>query len=156
EERSQGRLKTVLPGAASEALRGFARRHQLTVNTLVQGAWALLLARYSGEDDVVFGAVTAGRGAPLAGIDSMGRPFINTLPGRARVPERTPAVPWLQGLQERQAAARQFEHTPLARVQAWSDVPAGTALFESLLSFENYPLDDTTREKAAAALAIGG
>ena len=122
----------------------------------MQGAWALLLSRYSGEEDVVFGAVTAGRGAPLAGIDSMVGVFVNTLPVRARVPEKATAAPWLRALQARQATARQFEHAPLVRVQEWSELPAGTPLFESILAFENYPLDDTLRDEMSSALTVGG
>jgi non-ribosomal peptide synthase protein (TIGR01720 family) len=156
EERVQSRRQTVLPGEVSDALRAFARRHQLTLNTVLQGAWALLLARSGGADDVVFGAVTAGRGAPIPGIESMVGLFVNTLPVRVRIPRRLPAAPWLGRLQERQAAARQFEHTPLARVQSWSEVPAGEALFASILSFGNYPVDEALREDAGTALTIGG
>ncbi len=148
--------RAVLPAVASDALRAFARRHQLTLNTLAQGAWALLLARASDEDDVVFGAVTAGRGAPLPGIDSMVGLFVNTLPVRAKVPHRTSAVPWLVRLQETQVAARHFEHTPLPKVRAWSELSAGAPLFESILGFENYPLDEALREDVGATAVVAG
>ena len=148
--------QTLLGAAASDALGAFARRHQLTPNTLAQGAWALLLARAGGRDDVVFGTVTAGRGAPLAGIETMVGLLINTLPVRVRVPRRTPAVAWLRGLQEAQVAARQFEHTPLPQVRAWSEVPTGAALFDSIMAFENYPLDEALRQDAATAVVIAG
>ncbi|HEX3529040.1 MAG TPA: non-ribosomal peptide synthase/polyketide synthase [Thermoanaerobaculia bacterium] len=156
EDRPHQRRRLLLPAAASDALGAFARHHQLTLNTLLQGAWALLLARHSGEEEVVFGGVTAGRGAPLPGIESMVGLFSNTLPVRVRVPGAAPLIPWLQRLQERQAAARQFEYTPLSRVQAWSAVPAGTPLFDTILTFENYPLDDALRHEAGAALAVSG
>ncbi|MEP7122425.1 MAG: condensation domain-containing protein, partial [Byssovorax sp.] len=72
----------VFTADESASLTAFARQHQLTLSTLVQGAWALLLARYSGEDDVLFGATVSGRGAPVPGIDRMVGLFINTLPVR--------------------------------------------------------------------------
>jgi non-ribosomal peptide synthetase component F len=125
----------------SEALRAFARRHRLTVNTLFQGAWALILARASREPDVVFGATVSGRPPELPGVESMVGLFINTLPLRARAEPSARLVPWLAALQERQAAARDFEWSPLADVQRWSEVPRGNALFDSLLVFENYPFD---------------
>ncbi len=156
DDRPHQRRRLILPAAASEALGAFARHHQLTLNTLMQGAWALLLARHSGEEEVVFGGVTAGRGAPLPGIESMVGLFSNTLPVRVRVPGAASLIPWLQRLQERQAAARQFEYTPLSRVQAWSPVPAGTPLFDTILTFENYPLDDAVQHQAGTALAAGG
>ena len=78
--------KSRVPRSTTDALRQFARRNQLTLNTIVQGAWALLLSRYSGEDDVVFGATVSGRPAELPGIESMVGLFINTLPVRVSVP----------------------------------------------------------------------
>jgi amino acid adenylation domain-containing protein/non-ribosomal peptide synthase protein (TIGR01720 family) len=141
EERF-GEVRRALSEDDSAALTAFARRHRLTVSTLVQGAWALLLSRYSGERDVVFGATVSGRSAPLAGIDSMVGLFINTLPVRVSVPAGDTALAWLGALQQRQAELRDFEHTPLLEAQAQSAVPRGTPLFESLVVFENYPMDD--------------
>ncbi|MEO5730187.1 MAG: condensation domain-containing protein, partial [Byssovorax sp.] len=123
----------------STRLQTFARQHQLTLSTLVQGAWALLLARYSGEDDVLFGATVSGRGAPVPGIDRMVGLFINTLPVRVKVPADQPLLAWLAALQDHYAELREHEHTPLVEVQGWSEVPRGLPLFESQVAFENYP-----------------
>ncbi|HVR95615.1 MAG TPA: amino acid adenylation domain-containing protein, partial [Thermoanaerobaculia bacterium] len=153
-EREQRTRSLDLPAAATEELRVFARRHHLTLNTLLQGAWALLLHRYSAETDVVFGAVASGRSAPVSGIESIVGLFINTLPARAEVAPRAGLTAWLQALQERQARTRHYEHSPLAQVQAWSGVPRGQALFESILAFENYPVDESVREQAAEGLRI--
>jgi len=84
--------------AASGAVERLARQHQLTVNTVVQGAWGLLLCRYSGSPDVVFGNVVSGRPAGLLGVESMVGLFINTLPVRVQVPPDAIVVPWLQSL----------------------------------------------------------
>jgi amino acid adenylation domain-containing protein len=128
-----------LSAAKTAALYAWAEQHHLSVNTLVQGAWAILLSRYTGQEDVVFGATVAGRPTDMAGIESMIGLFINTLPVRVRVGPNASLVPWLQDLQSQQAEARQYDYSPLVQVQGWSDVPRGLPLFESLLVFENYP-----------------
>ena len=145
-----------LPGDATGALLAFARGSGLTLNTLVQGAWGLLLARYSGEEDVVFGATVSGRPAELEGVERMVGLFINTLPVRARVEPAARVGDWLAGLQDEQAEARRFEYAPLVRVQEWSEVPAGRPLFESLLIFENYPVDEALRDPGAGGPWIAG
>jgi amino acid adenylation domain-containing protein len=128
-----------LSAAATADLQALAQQHQLSLNTLVQGAWATLLSRYSGQEDVVFGVTVAGRPTDLAGVESMIGLFINTLPVRVRVDPKALLIPWLQERQQQQVEARQYEHSPLVQVQGWSDVPRGLPLFESLLIFENYP-----------------
>jgi amino acid adenylation domain-containing protein len=123
------------------ALQALARVRRLTLNTLVQGAWAILLCRYSGRVDVVFGATVAGRPAELAGVEAMIGLFINTLPVRVGLPADAPLDAWLHDLQDRQLDLRRYESSPLVEIQGWSDVPRGRPLFESILVFENYPLD---------------
>ncbi|HEX8276908.1 MAG TPA: amino acid adenylation domain-containing protein [Longimicrobiaceae bacterium] len=145
-----------LSADATAALLAMARGRGLTLNTLVQGAWALLLARYAGEDDVVFGATVSGRPAEIAGVEQMVGLFINTLPVRARLRPDARVGDWLAGLQAEQSEARRFEHAPLMQVQAWSEVPAGEPLFGSLLIFENYPVDDSLRAPSDEALYISG
>ena len=130
------------PAASLDGLEAFARRHRLTVSTLVHGAWALLLGRSGGRDDVVFGSVTSGRPAELPDMETAIGLFINTLPVRVRMPSGAAVLPWLRSLQEDQTALREVEHTPLREVQRASGLPAGTPLFESLLIFENYPVDE--------------
>ncbi|MDN3356433.1 amino acid adenylation domain-containing protein [Actinomadura sp. DC4] len=123
----------------SQAVRRFAREQRITVNTVVQGVWSALLARYTGHDDVLFGATTAGRSAALAGIESMVGLFINTLPVRVRVDGGATVADWLRDLQTQQIDLRQWEYSHLVDVQECSDVPRGRALFQSILVFENYP-----------------
>ncbi|HEY2699563.1 MAG TPA: amino acid adenylation domain-containing protein [Pseudonocardiaceae bacterium] len=125
-------------------LNAAARRAHVTINTLVQGAWAILLSRYSGERDVCLGATAAGRPAELAGADDMIGLFINTLPVRVDVDPHQQLPGWLQRLQEDQARAREFEHVPLQRVRQWSQLPQGTSVFDSVIVFENYPLERRT------------
>ncbi|MEM1293316.1 MAG: amino acid adenylation domain-containing protein, partial [Cyanobacteria bacterium P01_H01_bin.162] len=122
-------------------LRSFARRHQLTINTLIQGAFGLLLSRYCDQDDIVFGATSAGRPADIPDSEAMVGLFINTLPVRIQVPEDVEVIPWLQQLQNDSATATAYEYSSLIDVQTWSELPAGQSLFDCLLVVENYPVN---------------
>ncbi|WP_164019479.1 non-ribosomal peptide synthase/polyketide synthase, partial [Pyxidicoccus trucidator] len=140
----------LLSAEAAASLQAFSRQHQLTLNTLALAAWALVLSRYSGEHDVLFGTTFAGRPPELPGSGSMVGIFINSLPTRVRVPSgSSPLLPWLQSLQAQQLELRQYEHSPLVQVQALSQVPRGASLFESLLVVENYPIDASLRQRTA-------
>ncbi|WP_437646498.1 amino acid adenylation domain-containing protein [Sorangium sp. So ce362] len=135
-----------LGAAPTAALRALAPRHRLTLNTIVQGAWALLLSHYSGEPEVLFGVTVAGRPPELPGVESILGLFINTLPLRVPVPPDKPLLPWLAALLDRNLALRQHEHTPLVDIQRWSAIERGQPLFQSLFVFENAPVDPALRE----------
>jgi amino acid adenylation domain-containing protein/non-ribosomal peptide synthase protein (TIGR01720 family) len=141
---THGEHELELPAPSSAALQAFARREQLTLGTLTHGAWAVLLARSSGQDDVLFGSLVSGRPAELAGVEDMIGLFINTLPLRVRVPAAAPVSRWLHELQQHATELRRFQHTPLARLQAWTGVPRGQPLFQSVVVFENYPAEIAT------------
>jgi amino acid adenylation domain-containing protein len=141
-ETSEYGLEYVeVPDAEMDALRDAARRSRLTINTLVQGAWAALLSRYSGREDVLFGTAVAGRPPELAGVERMVGMLVNTIPVPIRVAPDRRAGEWLDELQQQQAEARRFEHVPLAKVAGWSELPRGRQLFDSLLVFENVPVE---------------
>jgi hypothetical protein len=141
--REDRELRATLDEETTAVLNNLTRRLGLTLNTLVQGAWALALAHQAGEEDVVFGFTASGRPADLPGVESMIGLFINTVPVRVRVDRARCVADWLRDLQEQLVELRRFEFTPLSQVQAWSEVPAGEPLFESLLVFENYPVGET-------------
>ncbi|MET9265068.1 non-ribosomal peptide synthase/polyketide synthase [Amycolatopsis sp. NPDC004079] len=136
---STGRIPVELDDETSAAVYAFARRHRLTVNTVVQGAWAALLARYSGETEVCFGATVSGRPAELPGADDIPGIFINTLPVRVRLDGARGVADWLRDLQAAQAESRRFGHVGLIKLQSWS---GGGSLFDSIVVFENYPIDE--------------
>ncbi|MFB6435657.1 non-ribosomal peptide synthase/polyketide synthase [Streptomyces sp. NPDC056411] len=135
-------LSQQLDAERTAALQDFARAHHLTLNTVVQGAWALLLSRWSGERDVCFGSTVSGRPADLPGADAITGLFINSLPVRLDVAGDACPADWLRGLQTAQADARGFEHVALSDLRDWSELPPGAPLFESLVVFENYPIND--------------
>ncbi|HEX7240350.1 MAG TPA: amino acid adenylation domain-containing protein, partial [Longimicrobiaceae bacterium] len=141
-EPAQGVEELTLPRERTAPLLELSRRYGLTPNTLVQGAWGLLLAAYAGEDDVVFGATVSGRPGELEGVEETVGLFINTVPVRVRVSPRERVSAWLGALQARQTAAREFGFSPLTDVQRWSELPPGEPLFDTLLVFQNYPIRD--------------
>jgi amino acid adenylation domain-containing protein len=128
-------------------LQFFANQNQLTFNTLVQAAWVLVLSRYSGEEDVVFGATRACRHSALDEADSRVGLFINTLPLRVSVPSEIPLLQWLQELRQQWITLRDYEHTPLSQISRWSNIPAGESLFESIVVFENYHLNSKLQQQ---------
>ena len=130
-----------LSASLTSALKALAKNHGITLNTIVQGAWALLLSLYSGEGDVVFGATRACRRTALEGADHMVGPFINTLPMRIQVNGDTELIEWLKEIRNQHLALREHEHTPLLKIQKWCEVPRGRSLFDTILVFENYELD---------------
>jgi amino acid adenylation domain-containing protein/non-ribosomal peptide synthase protein (TIGR01720 family) len=134
------------------ALAAFAQRHGLTLNAVVQGAWALLLSRYSGERDVCFGATVSDRPADLPGVEDITGMFLNTLPVRVEVTDDADALEWMRELQDAQTESRRFGFVPLPQIQAWSELPSGDHLFDSIVVFENYPIND--EEAAAHGLAL--
>ena len=96
------------PAELTRALRTFGTRHGLTLSTIVHGAWAALLGRYSGEPRVLFGSVLSGRPVELTGVESMAGLFINTLPVLASMPPTTPVLSWLKELQEQLVVLQQY------------------------------------------------
>src|SRR4029453_3718599 len=99
----------------------------------------LLLSSLTRREDVVFGVVVSGRSAQVTEVESMVGLFINTLPGAPTITPDAELAVWLKQMQAQQTEISQYEYSPLARVQAWSEVEPGKPLFESLFVFENYP-----------------
>ena len=137
----------ILDQDLTDRINDYVRRSQLTINTFVQCTWGLLLSRYSGENDVVFGATVSGRPVDLRGADGIVGLFINTLPVRMQVSSKDLKRYWLQDNQSRQARSRKYEYSPLFEIQSLSDIPRDESLFNSLLVFENYPVDEAVREQ---------
>ncbi|MBA2930407.1 amino acid adenylation domain-containing protein [Pseudomonas sp. CCUG 57209] len=135
-------------------LREQAQRLRVTPNTLIQATWLLLLQRYTGQDTVCFGATVAGRPASLPGSEDMLGLFINTLPIIQTPQPHMPVAQWLQALQAYNLEVRDHEHASLADVQRWSG-QGGQPLFDSILVFENYPVDERLQEAGQERLSFG-
>jgi amino acid adenylation domain-containing protein len=135
-----------LSAETTEALHFFARQHQITVNTIVQGAWAFLLSRYSGQEEVVYGCTVSGRPPDLVGAESIVGMLVNTLPVRVKVDSQQHLLMWLRQLQAQLLDMRQYEYSSLVEIQAWSQVPRGLSLFDSIVVFENLPMPEALRD----------
>jgi nonribosomal peptide synthetase DhbF len=122
-------------------LKALAGRHRITLSTLLAGAWAVLLGRYSGQREVTFGLAVSGRSIELDGVEGIVGLLLNTLAVRVEVPSQALVAGWLRALQARLTELLAHEQTPLSDVQRWCVGKPGEALFESLLVFENYPAE---------------
>ena len=147
--------RTLAPGETA-ALTALAHANGLTINVLVQAAWALLLSRCALTPDVIFGAVRACRHSGAAGSEAIVGLLVNTLPLRIHIDEDQPLVAWLQHVRTQWEALRDVEHTPLRAAAAWSDIAAPAPLFESLVVYERAPFRNTIRDSIdpGDALAI--
>ncbi|WP_093761613.1 non-ribosomal peptide synthetase [Streptomyces sp. BpilaLS-43] len=151
-----GTLVLDLDEATTHRLRETARAHRLTLNTLVQGAWGLLLAHLTGRGDVVFGATVSGRPPELPGVESMVGLFINTVPVRLRPEPGETLAALLTRLQREQGELLGSQYVGLTEIQG---VTGLSELFDTLAVFENYPLDDEalrTAQRSLPGLAVTG
>ncbi|MEV7597958.1 amino acid adenylation domain-containing protein [Kitasatospora sp. NPDC089797] len=133
-------VHTALPPGETAALTRWARGRGLTLNTVVQGCWALLLGRLTGRQDVLFGAVTSGRPAEVPEVEAMIGMFLTTVPVRVRLHPGTPLAELLHTLQDQQSALLPHEHLGLAAIHQAAGL-TGEA-FDTVVLFENFPLDE--------------
>jgi aryl carrier-like protein len=136
---SHGKQEARLSAAVTSMLLATARRRRLTLSTLVHGVWALLLSRYSGQQDLVFGTTVSGRPTELADVEKMIGLFISSLPFRVTVPRDASLWNWLEGLQNQHLELRQYEYCSTGQVHQWSGMAGRLPLYESLIVYENYP-----------------
>ncbi|WP_211769802.1 non-ribosomal peptide synthetase [Kutzneria sp. CA-103260] len=122
-------------------LREFARHSRVTVNTVIQAGWAMVLARHADVTDVVYGVTVSTRPPDLPGVETIAGPLINTLPARVRLRPDESVAGLLSRLQQEQVRARGFDHLPLTSQQAASEMPPGVLLFQCGIAVENYPGD---------------
>jgi len=127
----------VLPVDATLRLREAARRNGATLNNFVQGAWALLLARYQGVEEVVFGAVRSCRYWTKLGYNERTGMFINTIPFRVNMKNAQPMGAWLKDLRHQQFVQRAGEYASAEQIRRWCGLPKSAALFRTCVMFEN-------------------
>ncbi|MFQ6398317.1 non-ribosomal peptide synthase/polyketide synthase, partial [Nocardia sp. KC 131] len=145
-----GKLLTEFDAEGTRRIAKHAAALGVTVNTLVQAAWGIVLGRMTGRADVVFGATVSGRPADLPSVESMVGLFINTLPVRVRVDDNGSVGEYLRGLQRDQAELLDHHYAGLNDIQR---IAGAGAHFDTLLVFESYPVD---KEAIAAANSIDG
>ena len=142
-------LELHLSAQVNRKLQDIGQKHHVTLSTIVQAAWALLLSRYSGEKDVVFGVTVSGRPGSFSGIENMVGLFTNTLPLRLQISPQQQLIPWLEQIQQLMLQLQDYSYTPLVDIQASSELPGIRHLFESIVVFENYPVDDSVLDKTS-------
>ena len=143
KEQRYDQQRRLLSKTTTRALKSLARQHQLTLNTLIQATWALLLGRYTGQKKVVYGYTTAGRPVELSDVESMVGMTINSLPVWVEVDKEQQLLTWSQQLQKQLVEMRQYEYSPLVDIQGWTELPRDVPLFESLVVFEKVPMLST-------------
>jgi non-ribosomal peptide synthetase component F len=134
-----------LDAPTTAALQSLARAHRVTLNAVVQGAWAMLLGHLSDRDDVVFGAAFSGRPPELPGVETLVGPCVNNLPVRVRLDGQRGIADWLADLHELNLEIAQHQYASLADIQDWAGVPWRLRLFDSLVVFQNYLVDEDVR-----------
>ncbi|MFD6189253.1 MULTISPECIES: non-ribosomal peptide synthetase [unclassified Streptomyces] len=133
-----GVVRGVVGSGVVERLEGVVRGVRVTMSSVVQAAWGLVLHRYCGLSDVVFGSVSLGRFADVPGVERMVGLLMNTVPVRVRVDGRESVGEFLSGVHERLLAVREHEHSALVDIQRWAGAPAGTPLFHSIVAFDKF------------------
>jgi len=149
-----GDYRYSLAQSLTARLEAFARCNKVTLNTLVQAAWLILLQRHSGQAVVSFGATVAGRPAELSGVEQQLGLFINTLPVICAVDGQHTVADWLQAVQAQNLALREHEHTGLYDIQRWAG-QGGAALFDNILVFENYPVSKALEQSGGSGIRFG-
>jgi len=134
----------------SETLNQFAKDHRITISTIIQGSWAILLSIYSQSKDIVFGATVSGRPPELNHVEEIVGLFINTLPIRVKIQLTDSIFDFLTALLMQQIDINHYAYTPLLTIQQCSGVSNREPLFKSILVFENYPMDSAIDEQAAS------
>ncbi|MGW2332289.1 amino acid adenylation domain-containing protein, partial [Streptomyces sp. NPDC001700] len=145
------RVELALSEQATAALAAGARSCGVTLNTMVEAAWAIVVGQLTGRDDVVFGVTVSGRPADVAGVEDMVGLFINTLPLRARMSPGESVAGFVRRIQRDQAALIEQQHTGLAEIQQLTGLGA---LFDTAMVFENYPLDAAALGDLAGASGL--
>jgi amino acid adenylation domain-containing protein len=129
----------------SQGIKGLAETNQVTIYTVCQALWGVLLHRYNDCADSVFGSVVSGRPAELEGIETMVGVFINTLPVRVRVKEQERLTELLHRLREDSVMSKKFDYVPLVDIQSHTSLK--TQLIDHIMVFENHPVKDSPKEQ---------
>jgi hypothetical protein len=143
-----GKYKTVslqISTAFTSKIQTFAQKHHITVNTVMQGVWSILLHEYTGNQDIAFGVIVSGRPDDLPGVEKRVGMFINNLPLRSKFDGNENVSAWLKNLQSEQVLSRKNQHTPLTDIQNWSGISGD--IFDSILVYENYPVNKIIHDK---------
>ncbi|WP_433397365.1 amino acid adenylation domain-containing protein [Streptomyces sp. CA-146814] len=151
-DRGQRRVVAELSERTAAELTALARSRELTINTLVQGAWALLLTELTGRQDVVYGNTVAGRPPELPGSDRMVGLMMNTVPARVRIDPAEPVADLLARIQHDHTVVMGHEYLGLAEIHR---AVGATELFDTTVAFENVPVERAVQGASVPGLDVG-
>ncbi|MFD0304166.1 amino acid adenylation domain-containing protein [Streptomyces sp. NPDC127119] len=146
-------VEVLLPSATTALLTAHARRNGVLLNTVCQAVWAILVGSLTGRDDVVFGSTVSGRPAELTGADSMIGMLINTVPVRVRLDRAASVSALFEQIQAGRAASLDHDHLGLTDIQRLTGLP--TALFDTNVVFDNFPMHDYKVDSPDGDLQVG-
>ncbi|TPG89204.1 amino acid adenylation domain-containing protein [Brevibacillus laterosporus] len=146
-----GEVRLLLDREVTQGLVQLAKENHVTLNTVFQALWGLMLQRYNDTDDVVFGSVVSGRPAEIHGIESMVGLFINTVPVRIQA-EQLPFSQWVRQIQKRSVASEAYSYSPLYEIQAESRLKQ--ELIHHIMVFENFPLQREMEQAKSVGFSI--
>ncbi|MBK8551806.1 MAG: AMP-binding protein [Ignavibacteria bacterium] len=138
-------LYIKLDSEITKRAEAFAKRQHLTINTLMQGVWSYLLHSYTNSDEAAYGVIVSGRPDELPGVEKRVGMYINTIPLHSSLRDGTGISEWLQEIQKNQVHSRQFQYTPLQKIQGWTGIKGD--MFDTILVFENYPVSEIVKSK---------
>ncbi len=145
-------VSLVLEGALKEGLEDFVKHKRVTLAAVFYAAWGLLLQKYSGSDDVIFGTTVSGRSSRVKGIEEMVGLFINTIPLRTHTGREDKIGAVVLEMDRVLQAREEFENTPLTDIRGYSGVEGYESLFDTIVVIENYPLDSGLLPKDCALM----
>ncbi|MGB5418189.1 condensation domain-containing protein [Algibacter sp.] len=128
-----------LPEQETNQIKSYCKRNKITINTLMQCIWSLVIAKYFNTPDVIHGSTVSGRSGDFPNIDLLAGMFMNVQPVRGEIDENLNFSNWFQKMQKFHFEARNFEYLNLDKLYSYINWSENSALFDSLLVFENYP-----------------
>lgn len=139
------RVVVAWNSSESMAVTEFTRNHAITAAAFLYGVWGILLHTYNDAIDVVFGTTVSGREPSIAGVEDVVGLFINTIPLRIAVDKETSTIDLFRRVEESLRLRGPFENTPLVDIARYGGIDSQSALFDSIIVLENYPLDERIR-----------
>jgi amino acid adenylation domain-containing protein len=146
EKKGYNKERRIFTEEISKKIHSFTKEKNITLNTLIQSAWAMVLSKYNSEEDILFGVTVSGRSADLEGIQNIVGLFINTIPLRIKLDNKKKTIDWLNENQVSFSELLQYEYTPLVNIHKWSSIPGTEEMFKSILVVENYPVDEAVKQ----------
>ncbi len=145
-EKGYNKIRNTFGADISQKIHTFSKENNITLNTLIQSAWAFVLHNYFQNEDILYGVTVSGRSVDLEGIENIVGLFINTIPLRTKIKKDGKVIDWLKTNQNNFSESLMYEYTPLVNIHKWSNIPGTEELFNSILVVENYPVDESIKQ----------